>query len=75
MPGKPAANEVEPGSTDELARILLLWMRYNGVPQGALVHDLTALGMTSSRVAQLLGVESGSVRAQKSQKRPKWPRE
>lgn len=49
-------------------------LRYTGVPQGALVHDLTALGLTAARIAALLGASPKSVSAQKSQKRPDWPK-
>jgi hypothetical protein len=71
---KASAAEVEPGSADELARIIMLWIRYSGVPQGVLVHDLSALGLTPARIAQLLAADAGTVRTQKGQKRPAWPK-
>jgi hypothetical protein len=74
MPDKKS-RVVEPGSADELARILMLWIRYTGAPHGALVHDLSDLGIAPARIAQLLGADGGSVRAQKSQNRPVWPRD
>jgi hypothetical protein len=40
---KKEAPAVEPGSIDELVRIIALALRYQGAPQGALVHDLSAL--------------------------------
>ena len=38
---KAKASEVEPGSVDELTRIFSLALRYQGIPQGVLVHDLS----------------------------------
>jgi hypothetical protein len=70
----PEARKVEPGSVDELARILVLWLKYTGAPQGALVHDLSAAGLLPARIADLLGADANSVRSQKGQKRPAWPR-
>lgn len=69
-----ADDVVEPGSVDELARVLVLALRYTGAPQGALVHDLSSLGLHATRIAELLGATGASVRAQKSQKRPDWPK-
>ena len=65
---------VEPGSVDELTRVLLLALRYTGAPQGALVHDLSDLGLRPARIAELLGATGASVRTQKNQKRPEWPK-
>lgn len=65
---------VEPGSVDELTRVLLLALRYAGTPQGALVHDLSDLGLQPARIAELLGASGSSVRGQKSKKRPEWPK-
>lgn len=67
------APTVEPGSMDELARILALGFRYQGVPQGTLVHDLSKAGLTPARIAQLLGTKPGTVSQQKNEKRPPWP--
>jgi hypothetical protein len=64
---------VEPGSMDELVRILALGFRYQGVPQGTLVHDLSKAGLTPSRIAQLLCTKPGTVSQQKNEKRPPWP--
>jgi hypothetical protein len=64
---------VAPGSVDELARVLLLQIRYQGVPQGTLVHDLSKLGLGPARIAELLGAKAATVRQQKTQKRPVWP--
>lgn len=69
---KETSQSVEPGSVDELARIIVLAMRYMGVPQGTLVHDLSALGLKAPRIAALLATKRTSVNAQKSQKRPEW---
>lgn len=68
---KPTA--VEPGSVDELVRVLALGLRYSGAPQGALVHDLSKLGLQPARIAQLLGATGDTVRHQKREKRPRWP--
>ncbi len=65
---------VEPGSVDELTRVLVLALRYAGAPQGALVHDLSSLGLHAPRIAELLGASGASVRAQKGQRRPDWPK-
>lgn len=65
---------VAPGSVDELTRVLLLALRYTGAPQGALVHDLAKLGIQPTRIADLLGASADSVRAQKRQRRPEWPK-
>ena len=69
---KDTLQSVEPGSVDELARIVVLAMRYMGVPQGTLVHDLSALGLKAPRIATLLATNGNSVNAEKSQKRPEW---
>jgi hypothetical protein len=73
MASKKTEPSVEPGSVDELVRVLALWLRYSGAPQGALVHDLSDLGLSPSRVAELLGTKPGTVSTQKGQKRPEWP--
>jgi hypothetical protein len=64
---------VDPGSIDELVRVLALGIRYQGVPQGTLVHDLSKAGLTPARIAQLLGTKPGTVSQQKNEKRPPWP--
>jgi hypothetical protein len=66
---------VEPGSVDELTRVLALALRYSGAPQGALVRDLTKLGLAPARIAELLATTSNTVSQQKRQKRPAWPAE
>lgn len=68
-----AAASVEPGSSDELARVIVLQLRYQGVPQGTLVHDLSKLGLQPSRIAELIGATADTVRHQKREKRPAWP--
>jgi hypothetical protein len=65
--------EVEPGSIDELVRVAVLFLKYQGAPQGALVHDLTTAGLEPSRIAELLGTTANTVSQQKRKKRPKWP--
>lgn len=67
---KPA--EVEPGSIDELTRVLALTLKYN-VPQGVLVHDLSKGGMSPKRIAELLGTTPNTVSQTKRKKRPRWP--
>lgn len=68
-----AATTVEPGSIDELVRVIILQLRYSGAPQGALVHDLSKLGLAPARIAELLGTKAPTVRQQKTEKRPSWP--
>jgi hypothetical protein len=51
----------------------VLQIRYQGAPQGALVHDLSALGLTPTRVAELLDTSANTVSQQKRKKRPEWP--
>lgn len=63
----------DPGSLDEFARIAVLFLRYQGAPQGALVHDLTGLGLEPARIATLLDTSANTVSQQKRQKRPDWP--
>lgn len=65
---------VEPGSVDELTRVFALTLKYSGVPQGVLIHDLSAAGLAPARIAALLGTSSGTVRTTKGQARPKWPK-
>lgn len=64
---------VEPGSVDELTRMLALTMKYE-IPQGVLVHDLSKAGFTPKRIAELLGTSPNTVSQTKRQKRPKWPK-
>ncbi|MFL5833457.1 MAG: hypothetical protein ACJ76B_05715 [Solirubrobacterales bacterium] len=70
---KAKVAEVEPGTIDELVRIIVLQLRYAGAPQGTLVHDLSKLGLEPARIAQLLGAKASTVRQQKTEKRPTWP--
>jgi len=42
---------VQPGSIDELTRILALLLKYHGVPQGTLVHDMSKAGLSPTRIA------------------------
>jgi predicted transcriptional regulator len=58
---------------DELVRVLALHLRYGGAPQGALVHDLSSLGLAPARIGELLGTSSNTVSQQKREKRPVWP--
>ncbi len=70
---KTDAKTVDPGSVDELTRVLALHLRYSGAPQVALVHDLTKLGLSPARIAELLGTTPNTVSQQKRDKRPDWP--
>lgn len=70
---KAAAAEVEPGSVDELTRIMALTLRYQGIPQGVLVHDMSEAGMSPTRIAELIGTTPNTVSQQKRKTRPKWP--
>jgi hypothetical protein len=65
--------EVEPGSVDELTRVIALTLRYQGIPMGTLVHDLSDAGLAPARIATLLNTTSASVSQQKYAKRPVWP--
>jgi hypothetical protein len=67
--------DLEPGSVDELVRVLVLQLRYMGVPQGALVHDLSDLGLSPARIAVLLGTSANTVSQQKRKPRPRWRRD
>lgn len=73
MPRSSKKDQVEPGSIDELVRVLALSVRYQGAPQGALVHDLSKLGLSPTRIAVLLGTTSNTVSQQKRKARPAWP--
>lgn len=70
---KPERAPVDPGSVDELVRVAVLFLKYQGAPQGALVHDLTAAGLAPARIAELLGTTANTVSQQKRDKRPNWP--
>lgn len=73
MATKKRVPEVEPGSVDELVRVVALALKYQGVPQGVLVHDLSDAGLAPARIALLLGTTPNTVSQQKRAKRPKWP--
>jgi hypothetical protein len=68
-----AATKTEPGTIDELVRVMVLFLKYQGAPQGALVHDLSNAGLTPARIAELIQTSANSVSQQKRQKRPVWP--
>lgn len=70
---KQAKVTTEPGSVDELTRLFALFLKYQGAPQGVLVHDLTAAGLSVSRIAELLQTTPNTVSQAKRQSRPKWP--
>lgn len=63
----------DPGSIDELTRVVALFLRYIGAPQGALVHDLSAAGLGPARIAVLLNTTANTVSQQKRRPRPAWP--
>jgi hypothetical protein len=65
--------EVEPGTVDELTRVVALALRYQGIPMGVLVHDLSDAGLPPARIATLLNTTNASVSQQKYAKRPVWP--
>jgi len=46
-------DEVEPGTVDELTRVTALALRYQGIPMGVLVHDLSDAGLPPGRIATL----------------------
>lgn len=64
---------VEPGSIDELSRIAILYLKYQGAPLGSLVHDLTAAGFFVGRIAELVQTTPNTVSQMKRRARPKWP--
>jgi hypothetical protein len=66
--------EVEAGSVDELTRVVSCFLRYQGIPQGTLVHDLSDLGFGPARIAELLGTTPNTVSQQKRRARPAWPK-
>jgi hypothetical protein len=66
-------SEVESESVDELARIMVLFLKYQGAPQGALVHDLSNAGLAPGWIADLIHTSPNTVSQQKRKKRPKWP--
>jgi hypothetical protein len=66
--------EVEPGSVDELVRILVLDLRYR-TPQNVLIHDMSSLGLEPKRIAELLATTPGVVSTTKGRARPDWPAE
>ena len=70
---RSAQPEIEPGSVDELTRIIALNLRYGSIPQGVLVHDLSKAGFSPKRIAELLGTTPNTVSQTKRKKRPKWP--
>ncbi len=67
------ASAVAAGSIDELVRIMALFLKYQGAPQGALVHDLTKAGLGPARIATLILTTPNTVSQQKRKKRPEWP--
>jgi hypothetical protein len=69
---KTDSPSVVPGSIDELIRMIALQLRYQGAPQGALVHDLSNLGLAPARIAELLGTSANTVSQQKRKARPSW---
>jgi hypothetical protein len=70
---KQDTKAVEPGSVDELTRLMAMHMRYSGAPQTTLIHDLSRLGLQPARIAELLGTTPNNVSQRKRDKRPDWP--
>lgn len=64
---------VVPGSNDEVAHLLALFLKYQGVPQGVLVHDLSKAGLSPARIASLILTTPNTVSQDKRRKRPMWP--
>jgi hypothetical protein len=73
MPKTKEKTTVEPGSIEELIRIAVLFLKYQGAAQGALVHDLSDANLAPARIAELLGTTANTVSQQKRANRPKWP--
>jgi hypothetical protein len=70
---KQEESALQPASIDELAHLLTLFMKYQGVPQVVLVHDLTKAGLMPGRIASLILTTRNTVSQQKREKRPEWP--
>ena len=66
-----AQSPVEPGSIDEMTRVIVLALRYK-VPQAVLIHDLSKAGLGPKRVAELLGTTAQTVSVTKARKRPEF---
>jgi hypothetical protein len=64
---------VDPGSIDELVRVAVLFLRYQGVPKGTLAHDLSDAGLAPARIAELIGSTPNAVSQYKRAARPPWP--
>lgn len=64
---------VDPGSVDELVRIAVLFLKYQGAPKGTLAHDLSDAGFTPARIAELIGTTPNAVSQYKRSARPAWP--
>jgi hypothetical protein len=64
---------VQPGSIDELVHVVVLFLKYQGIPQGVLVHDLSKVGLTPARIASLILTTPNTVSQRKREKRPEWP--
>jgi hypothetical protein len=64
---------VEPGTIDELVRIAVLFLKYQGAPKGALAHDLSNAGLAPARIAELIGPSPNAVSQYKRAARPPWP--
>lgn len=59
----------EPGSTDEVARLLALLVRLQVGSQAQAIAELDRLGITPARIADLLGTTAGTARVTVHQKR------
>lgn len=55
---------------NEIVGLLALQLRYSGIPQGVLVHDLSDFGIQPKRIAELLGTTPNTVSQQKRRPRP-----
>ena len=73
MPAKEGGPRLEPGSVDELTHVLAMSLKYQGVPQVVLVHDMTRAGMSPKRIADLIGTTANTVSQAKRSKRSSWP--
>jgi hypothetical protein len=69
-----AAESVEPGSMDELVRVAVLALRYQGAPKAVLAHDMSTAGLSPVRIAQLIDTSPNAVSQYKRQPRPQWPK-
>jgi hypothetical protein len=70
---RTAARRTETAETDEVPKLLALWVRLQVGSQAAAIVELNRVGIGPTRIAELLGTTVGTVNVtlQRSKKRPK----